>query len=148
MFEIGEMIMDDPASWHPMIYVLLTVLVIIIIYSLFKILEFFLPISIRLSIRIFRKGRREFNHYFPKLWSVIKGAVDREDKVMKQEVHHHYTPQYDQSKKTQHITDSVYLSREVGQRTNGFISRCSGCGNEVQSGWKVCPVCTRPIGDP
>lgn len=136
---------DDPASWHPILYVVLTVLIIIIIYALYRILEFFLPVSIKLTYRIFRKGRKEFDHYFPKLWALIKRTIDREDTVVKQEVHHHYTPQYDQSNKTQNITDSVYLTREVGQTTDTCVGRCSGCGNEIKSGWKVCPICTQPI---
>jgi len=95
---------------------------------------------------------------------------DSKPQIIKQEIHYHYAPQYDQSKSetiTEHITDSVYYKKDpeklAGKKVGDFETgekdeerpldvekeevrnTCPECGAAVKPGWKICPKCTASL---
>jgi len=145
--------------------IIFTIIVIIVV---FRILEFYMPRITQLIHRTTPKLHHEVDDFIENLWGMIWGTVKPEQKVVKQEIHHHYSPQYDHSQHSQNIhkttnisnsqtiSDSVYYSK--GQTAGGGDSpgripevgiseeegSCSNCGTALQEGWNVCPVCANP----
>lgn len=56
---------------------------------------------------------------------------------VKQEIHHHYAPQYDQSQTIGEMKDSVLIKRDGGTASPA----CPACGKPVEVGWNVCQFC-------
>jgi len=147
--------MNEPTE--PVEWLLIAILTIIVI-----------AVSVFLLVFILKLIRRSMPHVWRTIDRIIPLAGRLIDRLLpdkrapvKQEIHHHYVPQYDQSQKTENVTDSVYYRRDTaaspgaakespgasGERVPGERSgsKCPGCGEALEAHWKVCPGCERRL---
>ena len=131
---------------------------LILLYFLFKLVEIYMPRIIHFSRWALPRLKHELDELMDNIRDLIPGFENREGKVVRQEIHHHYAPQYDHShgpqnitrttniSNTQTISDSVYYSKGEGTGGQSVAGSCMKCGTSLGIGWLVCPVCTQPIG--
>jgi len=101
---------SDPMS--AVFFIVALIFTLIVFLVVLKLIEEFLPPLSRELDRMIPKVKSEIQNLFPKFWALVKYPVDQKPSVVKQEIHHHYVPQYDQSKKN-NISDSVIYQKVV-----------------------------------
>ena len=128
-------------SWW--LYPAFLILFLLALFLLWKLLSVILPEFWKMINWFLPKLWHFTEDISPKLWKLIDRTVTGEKEVIRQEIHHHYGPQYQESHTTENVTDSVYIRKEPQMKKQR--QRCGGCGGELEADWVVCPRCAKPL---